>query len=189
MTLLLENPLPIWTVGIVCTAVALVYLLAKRTLGAAILLLAVIAVTLGLVALERYVVTESEEVEQAVAKVLAAIQANDLPAVLTLVSSEAPQISTDANALMPQVKVRETGSTTIRVELHDDQEPHRATAFFRGRIDGVHARSGARVFYFDQVEIDWQKTDGRWQIVGYRVKHQGKLINPLESFHSGRASH
>jgi hypothetical protein len=87
---------------------------------------------------------------------------------------------------MPQVKIRETGSTSVRVEIDQTADPPAATSYFRGRIDGTHARTGARVFYFDQVEIDWQKPGDAWQITDYRAKFRGKPITASEGFRAAR---
>ena len=157
MTLLLENPLPIWALGAVCLAVSVIVFFAKRSLGSILGIVGVIAATLLLLFVEKIVVTPSEEVEQALDSLMSAIEANDLPAVLTMIDPSANQVRSDAETLMPQIKVKETGSTAVRMEVDESAAPVRATVHFRGRIDGTHARSGARIFYFDQVEIDWQK--------------------------------
>lgn len=188
MNVLLENPLPIWAIGIVLTAIAIVVVLAKRTIGSVLALAAVIVLTLLLTVAERLVVTEREKVEQAVAELLSAIEANDLPKVLSFVDPTAQRIQNDANTLMPLVKVRDTGLAGLRIEIDDSIEPHRATAFFRGRIDAVHAQSGARLFYYDKVEIDWARNGANWQIVDYRASFRGKPIDAVNSFRSGRAT-
>ena len=82
-------------------------------------------------------------------------------------------------------KIKETGSTSVRVEL-DDSNPLKATAFFRGRIDGTHARTGVRVFYFDQVEIDWQQAGNRWLVIDYRAKFRGKPITASDGLREAR---
>lgn len=185
MNLLLENPLPIWSLGAVCLAITLIVFLAKRSLGSVLAVAGVIAGTALLLLLESIVITPSEEVEESLANVLEAIKANDLPQVLAMIDPNAKHVRNDAETLMPQVKVKETGATSVRVEFADSN-PLEATSFFRGRIDGTHARTGTRVFYFDQVEIDWQKNGATWQIIDYRVKHRGKKINPIHSFQAGR---
>ncbi len=186
MTLLLENPLPIWAAGAVLTALSLVMLLARRSLGSILMLLAVIAGTLLLVFAERLVFTEREQVEESLLQLTNAIEVNDIPAVLSLVDSTANSVRSDAENLMSQIQVRDCGATSIRVELDQLNEPLRATAFFRGKVDGVHSRSGARLFYFDQVEIDWQKSDDRWLIIGYRVYQRGEPIDAVKSVRGNR---
>ncbi len=187
MTLFLENPLPIWALGAVCLAISVIVFFAKRSLGSILGMLGVVAVTLLLVFVERIVITPSEEVEQSVTDLLSAIEANDLPGVLGRIDPTAKHVQTDAETLMPQVKVKATGSTAVRVEVDESANPPRATAHFRGRIDGTHSRTGARIFFFDQVEIDWQKSGDSWLIVDYRVMFRGKPIKAVDSFQGGRA--
>jgi hypothetical protein len=182
MTLFLENPLPIWSFGAVCFAISVIVFFAKRSLGSIIGLVGVIAVTLLLLFVERVVVTPSEQVEQSLTLLMDAIEANDLPAIVSMIDPSAKHVRSDAETLMPQVKVKETGSTSVRVEVDESVNPLRATAFFRGRIDGTHARAGMRIFYFDNVEIDWQQVGDRWLIVDYRVMFRGKPIKPVDGF-------
>jgi hypothetical protein len=186
MTLFLENPLPIWSVGAVCFAISVIVFFAKRSLGSIIAMFGVIAVTLLLIFVEKIVITPSEQVEQALASLMGAIKDNDLPAILATIDPSAKHVRSDAETLMPQVKVKETGSTAVRVEVDETTAPLRATTYFRGRIDGTHARSGVRIFYFDNVEIDWQQTGDQWLIVDYRVKFRGKPIKPVEGFRTIR---
>jgi hypothetical protein len=186
MALVLENPLPIWSLGAVCLAISVIVFFARRSLVSIIGMIGVIAVTLLLVFVERFVITPSEQVEQSLVSLMDAIQANDLPAVAAMIDPSAKHVRSDAETLMPQVKVKETGSTSVRVEVDKSANPLRATAFFRGRIDGTHAKSGVRIFYFDNVEIDWQQVGDQWLFVDYRVKFRGKPIKPVDGFRTIR---
>ena len=186
MTLLLENPLPIWSAGAVFTTLCLVLVLARRSLASIIALVVVIAITLLLVLAEEVVVTEREKVEESILQLTNALEVNDLAAVLALVDPSANKVRADAESLMPQVKIKDAGATAIRIELDETAVPLQATAFFRGRVDGVHTRSGGRVFYFDQLEIDWQKTADQWLILNYRVFQKGQAIDAVKSVRGNR---
>ena len=186
MTLLLENPLPIWSAGAVLTAICLVLVFARRSLSSVVALIAVIAITLALAFVESLVITEREQVEESLDQLIDALEANDLAAVLAVVDPSANVVRSDAEALMSQVNIADAGATGIRIELDDSAKPPRAMALFRGRIDGVHTRTGARVFFFDQVEIDWQKSGERWLILNYRVFQRGEAIDAVRSVHGNR---
>lgn len=186
MTLLLENPLPIWALGAVCLTISVIVFLAKRSLGSILGVAAVVATTLLLLSLERAVVTPTEELEQSVATVLAAIEANDLNGVLARIDPQATHVRHDAETLMPQVKVKETGATAVRVEIDPNVKPAKATTFFRGRIDGMHVRNSVRLFYFDQVEIDWHKPGETWLITDYRASFRGKPVKASDGFRGTR---
>jgi hypothetical protein len=186
MNLLFENPLPIWSLGAVCLAIAVIVFLAKRSLASILGVVGVIAVTLMLIFVERAVITPSEGVEQSLAGLMAAIEANDVAAVVASIDPAAKAIRSEAETLMPQVKVKQTGATSVRVEVDESANPFKATSFFRGRIDGIHARTGARVFYFDQVEIDWQKSGETWLVINYGAEFRGKPISASEGFRAAR---
>lgn len=186
MTLLLENPLPIWSLGAVCLAIAVTVFLAKRSLASVLGVAGVIVVTALLLLLESIVITPSEEVEQSLTNLMASIEANDVDAVAAMIDPSARAIRTEAETLMPQVKVRETGAASVRVEVDEATSPSKAIVFLRGRIDGTHSRTGARVFYFDQVEIDWQKSGDNWLVTGYRAQFRGKPITASDGLRSAR---
>lgn len=186
MNLLLENPLPIWATGAVLTTLCLVMVLARRSLASVLFLVAVVMFTLLMVLTEKLVVTEREQVEAALVQLTEVLEANDLAAMLALVDPSAVKVRADAETLMPQVKIKDSGATAVQVEL-TDTEPLRATTNFRGRVDGVHNRSGTRLFFFDQVEIDWQKSGDRWLILNYRVYQQGQPIDAVKSVRGKRS--
>jgi hypothetical protein len=186
MNLLLENPLPIWSLGAVGLAIAVIVFLAKRSLASILGVVGVIAATVLLLLVESAVITPSEEIEQSLTDLMAAIEANDVAAVVAMIAPTAKAIRTEAETLMPQVKVRETGATSVRVAVDETASPLRATSFFRGRIDGTHARTGVRVFYFDQVEIDWQKSGDKWLVIDYRAKFRGKPITASDGLRAAR---
>jgi hypothetical protein len=186
MNLFFENPLPIWGLGAVALAIAATVYFAKksgRSLGGVV---AVIVATALLLYIERQVITPSEEVELAVVEIMDAIQANDVPGVVALIDPSATKVRTDAETLMPQVKVNATGNSSLRVELDESASPAKATSFFRGKIDGVHSRTGARAIYFDQVEVDWQKSGDKWLVVDYRAKFRRKPINASDGIRAIR---
>jgi hypothetical protein len=42
------------------------------------------------------------------------------------------------------------------------------------------------VFYFDQVEIDWQKSGDKWLVTDYRAQFRGKPIGATEGLRMAR---
>ena len=186
MTLFLENPLPIWALGSVCLAASLVVFFAKRSAGSMAVVAGVVAATILLLVVEKVVITPSEQVEESLSALMSAIEANDLPAVLGMIDPAATKVRSDAQILMPQIKVKETGSTAVRADVNEAAQPPTATAYFRGRIDGTHARTGTRIFFFDKVEIDWRQSGDQWLIVDYRVMFRGKQVNPVDGFRTIR---
>lgn len=183
---LLENPLPIYAVGAVLATVSGLAFLARRSLPSLFALIGVVVLTLLLVIVERVVVTEREQVESALQQLMADVEAGDMLAVLARIDSGAVQMRGDVEKLMPQAEIKDTGATAVRVEVDADAEPMTATSQFRGKIDGVHRRSGMRVFFFDEVEIRWVKRGDVWLAEAYAVKIKGKAIDPVSSMRSKR---
>ena len=168
---LLENPVPVFAVGAVLATLCGLAFLARRNLTSFFAFLGVVALTLLLVLVERLVVTDREQIEASVVELLLAIEENDLPAVLTWIAPSATEVRGDAETLMPLVKVGDTAAASLRVEVDGDST---AVAKFRGKIDGIHRNSGQRVFYFEEVHLDWVKRNERWLVRDYQV-HTGNL--------------
>ena len=180
MATLLENPVPICAVGAVLATLCGLAFLARRNLPSLLAFAGVVGATLLLVLVERWVVTDREEVEAAVADLLKAIEENDLPMVLAAIDPAATEVRSDAETLMPRVKVEDTGATSLRVEVHTAAERQTAVAKFRGKVDGIHKSSGQRAFYFEEVHLFWVKRDGQWFVEDYRVHSEGMPIDRVD---------
>ena len=188
MNVILENPLPIYAVGAVLATICGLAFLARRNLPSLLALLSVVGLTLLLALVERVVVTESEQVETTLYQLIADIEANDTDAVLSSIAPTATKMRADIEKLMPQADIKDSAATSVQIEVDTTSQPPTATSTFRGRIDGIHRRSGTRVFFFDRVEISWTKQDEQWLAEGYAVQHKGKSINPVESLRKNRPS-
>lgn len=187
MSVVLENPVPIYAVGAVLSTLCGLAFLARRNLPSLLALVGVVGATLLLVLVERIVVTPREEVEEAVANLLYAIEANDLPTVVAAIDPAATGIRSDAETLMPMVNVTDTGATSLRVDIDTTDKPPRAVAMFRGKVDGIHKGSGQRVFYFEEVRLSWVERDGRWLVEDYRVHTDGMPIDAVDGLRNNVA--
>ncbi len=183
MNALLENPLTICAVGALLATVALVVFLARRSLASLVTLTGIVLLTLAALGVERYVVTDREQVQASVAAMLAAIEANDAPGVVAWIDPAAKRMRADAAALMPQIKVekaRALGKAAVRID--GSAQPPRAACTFRAFLQGVHAKSGMQVGYFNQqVDIQWVKRGERWLMDGYTAYYDGKPIDAVQS--------
>lgn len=183
MTTLLENPVAIVAIGALAATVAMVVFLARRSLESLITLVGIVLATLLALAVERFVVTDREQVQSGVAAMLEAIEANDLQGVLAWIDPAAKTMRADASALMPQIKVekaRALGKVEVTVDLA--KQPPTARCTFRAFLQGVHTKSGMQVAYFNQqVDIDWVKRGDTWLMDGYTAYYDGKPINAVKS--------
>ncbi len=186
---LLENPLPIAAIGgLLVTLTAIVFL--SRRDGASLAALAATAlVTAGLLLVERFVATDREQVEEAVAGLLDAIEANDEPGVLNAVDPSAVKVRAEIAALMPEIKINAANAMgRIEVTVNDAGQPPIADATILAFLDGVHARSGLRVAYYKQrVDLHWVKQGERWLLADYTAYYNGQPIDAASSAAGNRA--
>ena len=179
MDTLLENPLPILSVGaILATFFGLIFMARRNVpslvgLGAAILFTSLLLIT------EQLIVTPREEVETALEEVLQAIRSNDHSSVINLLDPNGGAIRWDADVLMSEIEVENTGATAIEIEVDTDSSPNKATSHFRGSLRGIHRRTGVPVPYSDQVELRWLKRDERWLLYDYTAYNKGKPLDPV----------
>jgi hypothetical protein len=188
MSVLVENPLVITVVGGVLATLALVVFLARRSLASLLTLGGILVATLLLILVERLVLTDREQVETALESVLAAVEANDMPAALTWIDSAAVNVRADVQALMPLVKVDKARTLgDIEVTVDDAADPPTAMSRFRAFLDGVHGSSGMRVAYFNQqVDVQWIKRGERWLINGYTAYYDDQPIDAVGSARGNR---
>ncbi|MEM8944496.1 MAG: hypothetical protein AAGD11_04870 [Planctomycetota bacterium] len=177
---LLENPLPILAVGAILATFCGIIFLAKRNLPSLVGLAAVILFTSLFIVTEQLIVTPREQVEVSIDQILDAIQANDVDAVLALVDPSATDVRGQVEALMPMVDVDDTGATAIQIDC-EGRDPTEATSQFKGRVLGIHTQSGMAVRYFDQVELNWIRSDGQWLLSDFTAYWKGKPLNAVSS--------
>jgi hypothetical protein len=164
-----ENSLPIWICGALLVTIALVVYQQTRSRGAlAAVLVAVLLTALGLVA-EKLIVTPREAVEQTLYGLAAAIEADNLPAVLTYIAPNAAEVRGDAEAIMPQLIVEKCRvASELVIEVDETAQPMTAVARFKALGDVTMKRNNMRGGYFDKVEIRFTRDpEGRWLVEGY----------------------
>lgn len=180
MDTLLENPVPIFSVGAVLATFFGMVFLARRNLLPLVGLGAVVLFTSLLLITELLIVTPREQVEVAIDDILGAIESNDIDGVLALIDPSATQVRSDVETLMPMVQVDDTGATAVQIEC-EGREPTEAMSTFRGRVLGVHTKSGMAVRYLDKVELHWIRSKGQWLLEDFTAYWQGKPLNAVSS--------
>jgi hypothetical protein len=180
---LLENPLIFGVIGVLAATLALTVYLARRSLASLAALVGIVLLTALGILVERFVRTDREQVESALADVLAAVEANDQPGVLAMIDPAAASVRSDAAALMPLMKVEKARSLgSLEVAVDQAAVPPTAAATFRAFLQGVHTRSGMQLGYFNQrVDIQWAKRGDRWLISDYTAYYDNQPINAVSS--------
>ena len=171
MMSLLESPWPILLIGIVVEAVLAVMLLQSgrgrilwAMLGMGLLVLAGLAI-------ERLVVTEREAIEGTLDTAAAAVQANDLDALLVCISSTAPKTRRDAQWVLGLAEFTKARVGDVEITVNRLTSPPTAHAKFlaigaaRDRKTGDFDGSFVR-----RVTANLCKENGRWMIGDYTVE-------------------
>jgi hypothetical protein len=187
MSTFLENPLPVAVAGGLIALVALLVFLSRRS-GASLAALAVVmAITLALVGVERFIITDREQIEAETLGLADAIEANDVAGVLDHIDPAATQIRADVEALMPHVRWSVANAASITVTLNEGADPPTASSRFRAFLQGIHSRSGVQVPYINQqVDMTWVNREGRWLMDGYTAYYDGKPIDAVSSASANR---
>lgn len=189
MSLFIENGLAIGIIGGLASTFALVFFLARRTGSSLAVLSGIVALTLVLLAVERFVESDREQVASAAEQAYGMVEANDVNGMLALVDPAAVTIRSDIQTLMPLIKVekaRPLGAVEIKVDATTN--PPTAVSTSKAYLDGVHGSSAARVAYFNQqVDLKWVKQGDKWLLDGYTAYYEGKPIDAVGSARSNRA--
>ncbi len=180
MVWILENPVPIWATGAVLGTLAGLVFLTRRTLVPLLVLAGIVGFTLLLALLEQLVVTQREEVERATYQLAAAIEANDLEAVLAFLAPTAKKVRSDAQALLARLQVAKAHvGGTLHVDIDSNGSGSNgsgpeAISRFRALVDAVDRRGGMKIVYYDEVQLHWASQDGRWRVTSYTAKNGGR---------------
>lgn len=188
MSLFTESPLAIVVGGGVAATFALIVFLARRTPGALAGLGGVIALTLALLAVERWTVTDRELIDGALHATLAAVEANDPPGVMSRIDPAAVTVRSDAQSLMPMLKVIKARALgEVEIEINAAASPPTARSRFHAFLEGVHSSSGMPIGYINQrVDIDWIKRGDQWLVQGYTAYFDDQPIDAVGSARSKR---
>lgn len=157
-----ENPLPPVLIGVIIEALLVVVLM--RTGKRSVLwgMVALAALVVGIVVLERSIVTPREEVKQAIEEIRALVEANDRPALLQRIDSN-PGVAELRNRVqsdLAQIHVDQAKVTDLRDEdIKIDPAATRAKVGLIGSVDVSGAAKAHIVLRFD---IDLRKRDGQW---------------------------
>ncbi len=171
MTWIVESPWPALTVGIVLVVALAIVLVRTGRAAALVAMGCVLALTIGFVILERAVVTEVESVEDALEAVAAALESNDPPTVLALLSPASPR-RREVESVMSRLRIREANvGGDLEIRTNALTSPPSASAYFTGRIDAQDNRGEVP---YDQLVRKFKVTlhhDGdRWLLFDFAME-------------------
>ncbi len=115
---------------------ALIFAFLKTGRGLYLTWLAAIALlTLALVLLERYVVTDREKIEDTVYGAASALEQNDVEMVVSYLSSNAEALEREVRMRMRSMQVQQARIADLQIDLGADQSAGQATANILGRLE------------------------------------------------------
>ena len=169
---------PEWIIGIgVVVVIGLVFAFLKTgakplvpTIGA------VLALLVGLLVLERMVVTDEEELVETLNNLAIAVERGDLEAVLQHVHPSAERVIQDARRYHQQYKFHAVAITNMRKIIVNDQNPPTAEMHFIVRADVTISATSARHSRVSGVILHLSKISDHWLVNRFEPKRFDKMM-------------
>ncbi len=174
MTAVLESPLPAILGGIVLLLLLAIAYFAVPKRGIVIAMGVVVAGVIGLVLLERAVITQREEVENALFHLAKTLETDDVAAVQELIAPDATLVQSAAQRHMPRYQINEVRITRdLEVTVDSAADPPQAIAKFTCRVN-ANDRKGELPYNTAILEfsIHFRKDGDRWLVESYDVDQQ-----------------
>jgi hypothetical protein len=167
---ILESPLPAIAFGIFVEAILAVVFLNTRHKAVLVAMAVVLLISIGGVALEKWWVTDREEIEATLDALADALEANDLELVRSLIAPDAEQARTLAAVNMALVTIKSAKVRNLEVQINRLASPPTAETRFLGNFDceGKAVMGNMMVVpdsrYLLDFEADFHLIDGRWLV-------------------------
>jgi hypothetical protein len=162
-----EDPTFVIICGTIISLALLIALIKTgRVLFIAWLVLAVV-ITVGLVFLERAIVTDREKIEIVLAEGADALSKNNIPRAVSLVSPSQAKIVASIQNQTKRIKFSECFIITQNIELEKLNPPSHGTAVITGKIsvEGAFPYSGPI-----KVKLNFVREGEKWLIEDYEVQ-------------------
>jgi hypothetical protein len=170
MNWIVESPWPVITLGVV-VQVALAIALVRTGRGVYLVVMGAAAAITGAALLaERLIVTEREQVEDALESAAVALEANDPPAFMGLVSPRSPRRA-EIEYLLSRVHIRDANvGGDLEIRTNQLTSPPSATAYFTGRVEASDVRQSFPYEHMVQkFKVTLQRHNDRWLIHDYAM--------------------
>ena len=170
MIWLTENPFPALLIGSLTTAILAGGWLRTGSKWLLSAVIAAIALTVGLVLAERWIVTDREQVTQTLHDLAAVVERNEVAAALEYAYSKSPAVRSQAANELPLYRFSEVNiKSNLQVEVFPNVDPPMATAEFNVVVvlstrDGLIANR--RIPRYLEVTF-YKEDDGQWRVGAY----------------------
>jgi hypothetical protein len=171
MTWLVETPWPVLIAAVIVEAVLAIALLRTGLVKIIGAMVGVLVLALLLVLLERFVVTDFEEVEGTLDEAARRLAANDTEAVLGYISPQATELRRYAEGALRQFTFSEAHvGNDLKVEFNPLTSPPSAEARFTAMITGKDRKNGIGGTRPIQATLILHKINGRWYVADYQPR-------------------
>ncbi len=168
MALFVESPWPSLMLGMVLEALLAIALVRTGRGAIVVAMFVVLALTTGMVILERTIVTETEAIEDALGAVAGDLEANDVPAVLAAFSPDCPRLGEVRSALSRFTVARAHVGGDLEIRPNRLTIPPSATAYFTGRVEGQDKRGVVPYEHmFRKFKVRLERRGEKWLIADY----------------------
>ena len=170
MDAILESPLPAIVFGIFLEAILAVAFLNTRRKSVLAAMLVVLLIAAAGVALEKWWVTDREEIEATLNEIARALEANDLELVCTFIEPDAQEARTLAAVNMALVTIKSASVRNLEVQVNRLASPPVAETRFMGNFDceGKAVMGNmvpvADARYLLDFEADFHLINDRWMV-------------------------
>ena len=169
MTTILENPFPAVLIGALMTLILLGGWMQTAKRWLLVLAVLVIFITVGLVILERNVVTDREQITITLHDIARLVEKNNVDEAVGYVHSQAKEVRERAAAELPKYEFRVVEiKRNLEIEVFPDHQPPKAVAEFNVRVEATVKNgtySGEAIRFC--IVTFYQEPDGSWRVADY----------------------
>jgi hypothetical protein len=168
MTWFTEDSTPILVIGVIVEAILLLALVKTSRLGLLYAIVGVGIVTGAIVWIEKHTDTDTKRVRRVLDTAAVAVEKNDMPSLLTLISPTAQGMRSQVSGILPQVEIRKAYVTGLVVNVNRFHNPPTATAEFFGHAEGKDRRGVyADQHYIARFKVSLHLENDHWLMDGY----------------------
>jgi len=163
-----ESPWPSVMLGLAAEVILAILLMQTRRGNIVGAMVAVATLTVGLVVVERLVVTENEQIEDTLDGAARAMAANDAQGLLAMFTDDSPRRN-DVQSILSRVTVRTAKiGRDLEIRVNKLTVPFSASAYFTGHID---ARENRDKVPYERVtrklKVTLHKEGEHWRVFDY----------------------
>jgi hypothetical protein len=168
MSWFVEDSTPVLVWGAILEAVLIFALVKSGRVWLLYVMAGLALVVGGIVWHEKHTITDTKQIRATLFQAAAAMERNNLPAVLEFISPTAPDLRRQASQISSTVKLDEVHLTDLKIQVNRFNNPPTATVDFFVRVGGVD-RSGNFPFanVMQRAQVTLRLENDHWLVSGY----------------------